>query len=79
MKDTQIKFVSREMTPFKFTITSETLSRIAPVMIYLAEQKRPLKLLINSYGGEVTAGLGICDEIRNIYLISPHEQNNPFI
>ncbi len=46
------------------TITAETLSKIEPTMIYLAEQKLAPKFLINSGGGEVTAGLGIYDMIQ---------------
>ena len=66
-RETQLSTIllSRGYIPINGTITSETLSMTANIMLYLAEQKITPRFLINSSGGEVTAGLGIYDLIQD--------------
>ena len=66
-RETQLSTIllSRGYIPINGTITSETLSMTANIMLYLAEQKITPHFLINSSGGEVTAGLGIYDLIQD--------------
>lgn len=47
------------------SITQETPSEVGRIMMYLSEEKKPLRIMINSGGGEVIAGLAIYDMIQS--------------
>lgn len=57
--------LARGIIQLNGTITRDTLSQAAQVLLHLADQKTAAKLLINSGGGEVQPGLGIYDMIQS--------------